>query len=88
MTTERKKNKKAFWGYGVAGFGDSTYYSIIGSFLLFFLTSVAHVPNVAAGFISSLGSISDGIWSPVMGSYRITVIQQREDEDRLCLEGP
>lgn len=67
MTTEKKQNRKAFWGYGVAGFGDSTFYSIIGSFLLFFLTSVAHVPNVAAGFISSLGSISDGIWSPVVG---------------------
>ena len=62
-----KKNKKAFWGYGVAGFGDSTYYNIIGSFLLFFLTSVAHVPTVAAGFISSLGSIADGVWSPIMG---------------------
>lgn len=67
MKTEAKQNRKAFWGYGIAGFGDSTYYSIIGSFLLFFLTSVAHVPTVAAGFISSLGSVADGIWSPIMG---------------------
>lgn len=67
MTAEKKQSRKAFWGYGIAGFGDSTFYSIIGSFLMFFLTSVAHVPSVAAGFISSMGSIADGIWSPVMG---------------------
>lgn len=62
-----KQNRKAFWGYGIAGFGDSTFYSIIGSFLMFFLTSVAHVPTVIAGAISSLGSVADGIWSPIMG---------------------
>lgn len=67
MRTETKKNRKAFWGYGVAGVGDSIYYTVIGSFLLFFLTSVAHVPTVAAGFISSVGSVADGIWSPVIG---------------------
>lgn len=34
---------------------------------MFFLTSVAHVPTVAAGFISSMGSVADGIWSPIIG---------------------
>jgi len=67
MQDERKNNRKAFWGYGVAGLGDSTFYSIIGSFLMFFLTSVAHVPAVAAGVISSMGSVADGVWSPIMG---------------------
>lgn len=62
-----KKRKKAFWGYGIAGFGDSSFYTFLSSFLLFFLTSVAHVPTVFAGIISSAGGIGDAIWSPIIG---------------------
>ena len=41
--------------YGSAGIGDAAAYSFVGTYLMFFLTTVAHVKPALAGTIIGLG---------------------------------
>ena len=54
-------------GYGVASMGDSVPYVFVGSFLMFFLTTVAEIPPATAGVISALGAIFSAVSNPVIG---------------------
>jgi GPH family glycoside/pentoside/hexuronide:cation symporter len=74
--THIKKSKPAdgkslppsrLFGYGIAGISDSGSYNLISSFLLFFLTSVAKIPAIHAGVITSIGTFVNGAWSPFIG---------------------
>ena len=47
--------------------GDAVVYSFIGTFLLFFLTTVAHVPPAIAGTIAAVGSVWDVVASSLVG---------------------
>ena len=54
-------------GYASAGIGDSVCYSVVGTFLLFFLTTVAGLQPAVAGTIVIISAVFDGLWNPVMG---------------------
>ena len=54
-------------GYGIASLGDAISYGIVGTFLLFFLTTVAKIPPAAAGTIVAIGSIWNAVFNPIMG---------------------
>ena len=60
-------SRKQLVGYGVAGLADNASYGIVSAYLLFFLTSIAHVPNVSAGVINTIGGVWKAIFSPVIG---------------------
>ena len=49
------------------GMGDAVVYSFIGTFLLFFLTTVAHIPPAIAGTIAAIGSVWDVFASSLVG---------------------
>ena len=49
--------------YGAAGIGDSALYNIMGSFALFFLTTIAGLNPAAAGTITAVGSV----WNTLCG---------------------
>lgn len=53
--------------YGLAGVGDSALYNIMGTFALFFLTTVAGVSPAVAGTITAIGSVWDTFCGAVMG---------------------
>lgn len=53
--------------YGVGGVADEAMYTLAGTFLLFFLTSVAGLAPAAAGSIVALGSVWEAICGPVTG---------------------
>lgn len=53
--------------YGLAGVGDSALYNIMGTFALFFLTTVAGVNPAVAGTITAIGSVWDTVCGAVMG---------------------
>ncbi|MCR4668354.1 MAG: MFS transporter, partial [Clostridia bacterium] len=55
--------------YGVGSAGDSLVYSLTGSFLMFFLTTVAGVDPGAAGVITAIGAVWNALYNPVMGSF-------------------
>ncbi|MBQ0079302.1 MAG: MFS transporter [Eubacterium sp.] len=54
-------------GYGGAAYSDSVSYSLVGTFLLFFLTTVAGIQPAIAGVILAIGTIADACFNPVMG---------------------
>lgn len=57
------------WGYSMGIFADTMGYSIFYSYFFTFLTSVVGVNPAAAGMISSIGILWDGITDPIVGYY-------------------
>ena len=53
--------------YGMGGVADEAMYTLAGTFLLFFLTSVAGITPAAAGTIVALGSVWEAICGPIVG---------------------
>ncbi len=56
-------------GYGSASLGDALAYSASGTFLMFFLTTVAGIGPGAAGAITAAGSVWNAAVNPVIGHY-------------------
>ena len=54
-------------GYGSAGIGDAVCYTLPGTYMLFFLTTVAGIQPAVAGTITVVAAIWDGIWNPIVG---------------------
>ena len=54
-------------GYSFAALGDSAAYMFIGTFLMFFLTTVAGIAPAAAGTITAVGAVWNSLFNPVMG---------------------
>lgn len=66
----KKSNKLSFFnkvGYSSAAIGDAAFYTIVGSFLLFFLTTVAGINPALAGTVTAIGAIWSTLFSPVIG---------------------
>lgn len=53
--------------YASAAFGDSASYAFIGTFLLFFLTTVAGIKPALAGTITVIGALWNTLMNPVIG---------------------
>lgn len=56
-------------GYGIASLGDAISYGFVGTFFLFFLTTVAGISPAIAGVIVALGSVWNAVFNPVMGYF-------------------
>ena len=56
-------------GYGIASLGDSISYNFIGTFFLFFLTTVAGITPAVAGLIIAVGSVWNALFNPIMGYF-------------------
>ena len=54
-------------GYGPAAYGDAACYSLVCTFLLFFITTVADIPPAAAGSIIAFGTVVDAVLNTIMG---------------------
>ncbi len=59
--------KKIKYGYGAVGLTDGAATSFIGSYLLFFLTTIAGLNPAIAGTISGAATVISSIWSPIVG---------------------
>ena len=53
--------------YGIGGICDNTLYTLTGTYLLLFLTTVAGVPPAIAGTISAVGSLWEAFAGPYIG---------------------
>ena len=53
--------------YGIGGICDNTLYTLSGTYLLLYLTTVAGVSPAVAGTISAIGSIWEAICGPIVG---------------------
>lgn len=56
-------------GYGIASMGDAVGYSLTGTFLLFFLTTVAGISPGIAGTITAVGAVWNAVVNPVIGYF-------------------
>ena len=65
--SENKLSFKTKLSYGVGGICDNTLYTLSGTYLLLYLTTVAGVPPAAAGAISAVGSVWEAIVGPFVG---------------------
>lgn len=55
-------------GYGIGCVCDNTLYTLSGTYLLLYLTTVAGVQPALAGTISAVGSVWEALVGPIMGS--------------------
>ena len=54
--------------YGIGGIADNTMYTLSGTYLMLFLTTVAGVSPAMAGTISAIGSVWEAFCAPVVGT--------------------
>jgi len=60
--------KKRFkWLYGIASIGEAGLYGIIGTFALFFLTTVVGINPAIAGTITAIGAVWETVCGAVIG---------------------
>lgn len=64
MLSDRQKLRLS---YGAGGICDNTLYTLTGTYLLIYLTTVAGVSPAAAGTISAIGSIWETVVGPIIG---------------------
>ena len=60
-------NFREYTGFCFAALGDSAAYMFIGTFLMFFLTTVAGLAPAVAGTITAIGAVWNSLFNPVMG---------------------
>ena len=65
--TENNLSFKTKLSYGVGGICDNTLYTLSGTYLLLYLTTVAGVSPTVAGAISAIGSVWEAIVGPFIG---------------------
>lgn len=56
-------------GYSSASVGDAVSYTLVGMFLMFFLTTVAKIDPAKAGIITALGAVWNAFFNPLMGFF-------------------
>ena len=56
-------------GYGVGDLGGNLYFSIIGSYLFYFLTEITILGPLLAGIAIAIGRIWDAITDPIVGYF-------------------
>ena len=71
-----KLSVKTKFSYGVAAISDNAMYTLAGTYLLLFLTTVAGVSPAVAGTISAIGSVWEAMCAPIVG-YKSDRMQSR-----------
>ena len=71
-----KLSFKTKFSYGVAAISDNAMYTLAGTYLLLFLTTVAGVSPAVAGTISAIGSVWEAMCAPIVG-YKSDRMQSR-----------
>ncbi len=56
-------------GYGIAALGDAISYGFVGTFFLFFLTTVADISPAISGGIVAIGSVWNALFNPLIGFW-------------------
>lgn len=62
-----KLSFKTKLSYGIGGICDNAMYTLSGTYLLLFLTTVAGISPAIAGTITAIGSIWEAICGPIVG---------------------
>ena len=71
-----KLSFKTKLSYGVGAISDNAMYTLAGTYLMLFLTTVAGVSPAMAGTISAIGSVWEALCAPIVG-YKSDHMQSR-----------
>lgn len=71
-----KLSFKTKLSYGVGAISDNAMYTLTGTYLMLFLTTVAGVSPAMAGTISAIGSVWEALCAPIVG-YKSDHMQSR-----------
>lgn len=71
-----KLSFKTKFSYGVAAISDNAMYTLAGTYLLLYLTTVAGISPAVAGTISAIGSVWEAMCAPIVG-YKSDRMQSR-----------
>ena len=71
-----KLSFKTKFSYGVGAISDNAMYTLTGTYLMLFLTTVAGVSPAMAGTISAIGSVWEALCAPIVG-YKSDHMQSR-----------
>lgn len=71
-----KLSFKTKLSYGIGGICDNAMYTLTGTYLLLYLTTVAGVSPAIAGTISAIGSVWEAMCAPIVG-YKSDRMQSR-----------
>jgi Na+/melibiose symporter and related transporters len=77
----QKLTLKEKLGYGSGSIGDAASYSFIGTFLMFFLTTVAGIAPATAGLITAVGAVWNALFNPLIG-YCSDIVRTRYGKRR------
>ena len=64
---EEKLNIKTKWGYGIGSVLNVMYVAMINTYMLMFYHGVIHLSNTHAGIVMTVGKITGGISTVVVG---------------------
>jgi GPH family glycoside/pentoside/hexuronide:cation symporter len=67
--TIKTLSRKIKIGFGIGDLGGNLFFTIIGFYLLFFLTDIVHLSAALAGTVMMIGKIWDAITDPITGYY-------------------
>lgn len=63
----QKLSARVRFGFGVGDLGGNMYFTLIGFYLMFYLTDVVRLPAALAGIVFMIGKIWDAVTDPVTG---------------------
>jgi glycoside/pentoside/hexuronide:cation symporter, GPH family len=62
-----KLSKRVRYGFGIGDLGGNLFFTIIGFYLLYYLTDVVHLSAALAGTVLMIGKIWDAVTDPLTG---------------------
>ena len=63
----KKLSRRVRYGFGIGDLGGNLFFTIIGFYLLYYLTDVVHLSAALAGTVLMIGKIWDAITDPLTG---------------------
>jgi len=67
VKSNNEVSKKIKFGFGIGDLGGNMFFTVIGFYLLFYLTDIVRLPAVLAGTVLMIGKIWDAVTDPVTG---------------------
>ncbi len=65
----KELSKRVKFGFGVGDLGGNLFFTIIGFYLLYYLTDIVHLSAALAGTILMIGKIWDAVTDPLTGYF-------------------
>lgn len=66
-TINNSVTKRVKLGFGIGDLGGNLFFTVIGFYLLYYLTDIVHLSAALAGTVLMIGKIWDAVTDPITG---------------------